>query len=78
MSVRSGILERVIIIAGPRNKSPGPLVDDLQLSGSDLDPLCIVAHLDDELGLASLSTDERVAGQATPGDFARFHNKAAG
>jgi hypothetical protein len=77
MSVRSVILERVIMIAGPQDKPLGPLAGDLPLSGKSLDPLYIVARLDDEPGLVAPSTDGRLAGPVTPGDFTRFHNEAA-
>jgi hypothetical protein len=79
MSVRSVILERVVMIAEQQGKSLAPLADDLPLLGSGLDSLCIaiiVANLDDELGLDPLATDEQVAFPVTLGDFIRLYENA--
>jgi hypothetical protein len=64
MSAQSVILKRVSMIAEQQRKSLAPLADDLPLSGSGLDSLClaiIVANLDDARGPNPLSTDEHVA-----------------
>ena len=80
MSVRSVILERIVLIARQQDKTLAALTDDLPLMGSGLDSLCIailVANLDDELGLDPFGADEQAAFPVTVGDFIRFYENAA-
>jgi acyl carrier protein len=80
MSIRSVILERIVVIAQQQDKPLAPLTDDLPLMGSGLDSLCIailVANLDDELGLDPFAADDQVAFPVTVGDFIRFYENAA-
>jgi acyl carrier protein len=80
MSIRSVILERIVVIAQQQDKALAPLTDDLPLMGSGLDSLCIailVANLDDELGLDPFAADDQVAFPVTVGDFIRFYENAA-
>jgi hypothetical protein len=80
MSIRSVILERIVLIARQQDKPLAALTDDLPLMGSGLDSLCIailVANLDDELGLDPFAADEQVAFPVTLGDFIRFYENAA-
>jgi hypothetical protein len=80
MSIRSVILERIVLIAQQQDKPLAALTDDLPLMGSGLDSLCIailVANLDDELGLDPFATDDQVAFPVTLGDFIRFYENAA-
>jgi hypothetical protein len=80
MSIRSVILERIVLIAQQQDKPLAPLSDDLPLMGSGLDSLCIailVANLDDELELDPFAADDQVAFPVTLGDFIRFYENAA-
>jgi acyl carrier protein len=80
MSVRSVILERIVMIAEQQGKPLAPLNDDLPLLDSGLDSLCIaivVANLDDELGLDPLSAEDQVTFPVTLGDFIRLYENAA-
>jgi hypothetical protein len=80
MSIRSVILERIVLIAQQQDKPLAPLTDDLPLMGSGLDSLCIailVANLDDELELDPFAADDQVAFPVTLGDFIRFYENAA-
>jgi hypothetical protein len=80
MSIRSVILERIVLIAQQQDKPLAALSDDLPLMGSGLDSLCIailVANLDDELELDPFAADDQVAFPVTLGDFIRFYENAA-
>jgi acyl carrier protein len=79
MSMRTIIMERIVMVAEQQGKHLPPLADDLRLLDSGLDSLCIaiiVANLDDELGLDPLSSDEQIAFPVTLGDFIRLYENA--
>jgi acyl carrier protein len=67
-------------IAEQHNKTLAKLDDDLALTESGLDSLCIavlVASLDDQLGLDPFSSQEDIEFPVTIGDFIRLYEHAA-
>lgn len=79
-SIRSIIIEQMAGIAEQQNKTLVKLQDDLALTESGLDSLCIavlVASLDDQLGLDPFSSQEDIEFPVTIGDFIRLYEHAA-
>jgi hypothetical protein len=80
MSVRDAIITQVKLVAEQQRKTLQPLTDDMPLTGSGLDSLCIalvVANLEDELGVDPFGVGGDVAMPATLGEFIAFYEKAA-
>lgn len=80
MSVRDAVIAQVKLVAEQQRKTLQPLADDMPLTGSGLDSLCIalvVANLEDELGVDPFGVGGDVAMPATLGEFIAFYEKAA-
>ncbi|WP_428491975.1 hypothetical protein [Rhodopila sp.] len=80
MSVREVILSQIVQVAEFQGKRLAPLTDDLKLTDSGLDSLCIalvVANLDDELDLDPLSQENEIVFPVTLGDLIRLYEHAA-
>jgi hypothetical protein len=80
MSVRDAIITQVKLVAEQQRKTLQPLTDDMPLTGSGLDSLCIalvVANLEDELGVDPFGVGGDVAMPSTLGEFIAFYEKAA-
>ncbi len=78
MSVRSSVLQQMTDTAARQKKTLAPLTDDLRLSESGLDSLClalVVAALDDNLGLDPFSSNPPFP--VTVGDFVRLYENVA-
>jgi hypothetical protein len=79
MSIREVVYTQVKGIAKQQRKSLPPLNDDLGMSESGLDSLCIailIANLDDELNLNPFDSDN-VDIPVTYGDLIRIYEHAA-
>ena len=80
MSVRSTILAQFAQVAKEQQKKLAPLSDDLPLTESGLDSLCvaiIVARLEDIIGIDPFVTQDEMEFPVTLGDFIRLYDAAA-
>ena len=80
MSVRSTILAQFAQVAKEQEKKLAPLSDDLPLTESGLDSLCvaiIVARLEDITGIDPFVTQDEMEFPVTLGDFIRLYDAAA-
>lgn len=80
MSIRLTIFSQIEEIAARQKIKTPPLRDDLLLSESGLDSLCLailVARLEDVLGYDPFTTSEDVSFPVTLGDFIAFYENAA-
>ena len=80
MSIRSEVLSQIAQVAKERDKHLPALADDLALSDTGLDSLCLailVARLEDALGIDPFSTSEDAAPPVTVGEFIQFYENAA-
>jgi hypothetical protein len=80
MSVRSTILAQFAQVAKEQQKKLAPLSDDLPLTESGLDSLCvaiIVARLEDITGIDPFVAEDEMEFPVTLGDFIRLYDAAA-
>jgi hypothetical protein len=80
MSVRSTILAQFAQVAKEQQKKLAPLSDDLPLTESGLDSLCvaiIVARLEDLTGIDPFVAEDEMEFPVTLGDFIRLYDAAA-
>ena len=80
MSARSTILAQFVQVAKEQDKKLAPLTDDLPLTDSGLDSLCvavIVARLEDITGIDPFAAENEMDFPVTLGDFIRLYDAAA-
>jgi len=80
MSARSTILAQFVQVAKEQDKKLAPLTDDLPLTDSGLDSLCvavIVARLEDITGIDPFAEENEIEFPVTLGDFIRLYDAAA-
>src|SRR3977135_584488 len=80
MSVRSEVLSQFKQVAQEQTKKLAPLSDDLPLSESGLESLCVairVRRLEDALGVDPFTSTEQTDFPVTLADFIRFYEDAA-
>ena len=80
MSARSTILAQFVQVAKEQKKNLAPLSDDLPLTESGLDSLCvavIVARLEDITGIDPFAAENEMEFPVTLGDFIRLYDAAA-
>ena len=80
MSARSTILAQFVQVAKEQDKKLAPLSDDLPLTESGLDSLCvaiIVARLEDLTGIDPFVAEDEMEFPVTLGDFIRLYDAAA-
>jgi hypothetical protein len=79
MSARSTILAQFVQVAKEQEKKLAPLSDDLPLTESGLDSLCvavIVARLEDITGIDPFAVENEMDFPVTLGDFIRLYDAA--
>ncbi len=79
-AIRKVILQQIALIAAQQGKALAPLKDDIALSDTGLDSLCIailVAALDDELDIDPFSQSKLVSFPSSLGDFIRLYEHVA-
>jgi acyl carrier protein len=79
MPIKSEIIAQFVQVAEEQNKQLAPLSDDLPLTETGLDSLClavIVARLEDTLGTDPFSGTEDTGFPVTLGDFIKFYETA--
>jgi acyl carrier protein len=79
VSVRSTVLSEIETVAAEQGKKLAPLRDDLHLTESGLDSLClalVVVKLEDRLGCDPFSESEGAI-PVTLGEFLRLYEDAA-
>jgi hypothetical protein len=80
VSVRSTVLSEIETVAAEQAKKLAPLRDDLLLTESGLDSLClalVVVKLEDRLGCDPFSESEGAEFPVTLGEFVRLYEDAA-
>ncbi|HWA03381.1 MAG TPA: acyl carrier protein [Rhizomicrobium sp.] len=78
--MRAVIVEVCEAVAAEQEKKLAPLADDLPLSDSGLDSLClaiIVARLEDAFGFDPFNTEGEIVFPVTFGEFVSFYENAA-
>jgi hypothetical protein len=79
VTIREAVLEQVRVVARRQKKTLAILSDDLALTESGLDSLCmamIVANLEDELGLDPFYEGKGAEIPTTLGEFIRLYENA--
>ncbi len=80
MSFRTKIISELLKVAHEQDKPLKPITDDLALTESGLDSLCLailVVRLGDSLGVDPFSADGEGHFPVTVGDFVKFYENAA-
>ena len=79
MNIRTTVINIITSVAEEQNKTLLPLVDDLSLTDSGLDSICmaiIVAQLEDELALDPFSESDDLILPFTIGDLIQMYENA--